>query len=52
MEVLDVNGRIIIKWFRNSLRVYNGFINIRKGTSGDSSEHGSERLERKYTGDS
>jgi len=36
----------------NSVRVFSGFINIRKGTSGDYSEHGTERLERKYTGNS
>jgi len=52
MEVLDVNGRIITKWFRKSVRVYTGFINIRQGTSDDSSEHDTERLERKYTGNS
>jgi hypothetical protein len=47
MDVLDVNGRIITKCFRNSVRVHTGFINIRKGTSGDSSEHGIEHPERK-----
>jgi len=52
MEVIGVNGRIIKKWFRNSVKVYTGFINIRKGTSGDSSEHGTERLGIKYTGNS
>jgi hypothetical protein len=52
MEVLHVNGRIITKWFRNLVRVYTGFINIRKGTFGDSSEQGIECLERKYNGHS
>jgi hypothetical protein len=49
MEVVHVNGKIKTKWFRNYVRVYTGFINIRKGTFGDSSEHGIESLERKYT---
>jgi hypothetical protein len=52
MDALDVSGKTITKWFWNSVRVYTGFINIRKDASGDSSEHGTERLERKYTGNS
>jgi hypothetical protein len=40
------------KWLRNSVRVYIGFINIRKATRRDSYEQGTERLERNYTGNS
>jgi len=52
MDVLDVNGMIKTKWLPNSVRVYIGFINIRKGTNRDCYEQGTVRLERKYAGNS